>query len=67
MAAELLPQTLSLSRLPVLYPAVTTLAVLSVISGGEQGERKRDFGHRGDMDADWRPLKVTLTVTEWRH
>ena len=64
LAAELLPQTLSLTPLPVLYPAVTALAVLSVISGGEWGERK---GECEPTDADWRPVKVTLTVTERRH
>jgi len=47
LAAELLPQTLSLSPLSVLYPAVTTLAVLSVISGGGRGERNGEFECRG--------------------
>lgn len=52
---------------PVLYPAVTTLAELPLNSGGEWGERKGEFKHRGDVDEVWRPVKVTLTLTEWRH
>lgn len=47
MAAELSPPTVSLSPLCVLRPAVTTLALLSVISGRERGERNGEFEHRG--------------------
>lgn len=51
MAAELLPQTLSLSPLSVLYPAVTTLAVLSVISGGGRGREMESLSAGGDVEA----------------